>query len=120
MGGKAYSWLRSILPFEPGRRFVAESRVSPGCVIEALDPVKDCLSCLVSCSKSFTVHGFYFERMKEAFSDCIIPADTFATHAAREAVAFQECLKDITGILTSSIEVAQRRSNASSLPYVAL
>jgi hypothetical protein len=45
--------------------------------------------------------------MKETLCNCIIPAVTLTTHTAREAVSFQEPLKDITGVLAPSVKMAQ-------------
>jgi hypothetical protein len=53
------------------------------------------------------MYGFNFQRMKETLCNCIIPAVTLAAHTAREAISFQECLKDITGVLAPSVKMAQ-------------
>jgi hypothetical protein len=45
--------------------------------------------------------------MKESPCNCIIPAVTLAAYTARETVSFQELLKDITRLLTSSVKMAQ-------------
>jgi hypothetical protein len=91
--------------------------MSPLHIIKALEPIKDRSPCFLSRPKGLTVNGFNLERMKETLCYCVVPAVTFATHAALKPVPFQEGLKHITRILAPSVKVAKRRSNATTRFY---
>ena len=57
--------------------------MSPCAVVIALDLLKDLGPGCLSCGQRITVDGLLFERGKEAFGHCVIPAISLAAHALR-------------------------------------
>ena len=75
----------------------------PSVVIEALDVSKDFGFSIFPRAQSRTINGFDFERVKEAFCYCIVPAISFTAHALPEAVLVQCLPKQLAGKLHTAV-----------------
>ena len=93
--------------FALARRFVSEGGVDPLSVVEQLDVVKQRAECF---GPGFwntiaeVVEAFSLDRGPEGFAQSIVVAVTFAAHALKDLLLFQQQSKAFAGVLTPRSE----------------
>jgi hypothetical protein len=95
------------LPFELHRTEIAQRRVPPPGIIEALNVIKHVGFRLGSRAVRFVRRAFSFQRGEEALHRGIVPAVAGSAHATGHAVVGQEPLEGLTGVLAPPIRVMQ-------------
>ncbi len=109
--------LRSFcLPFELYRAQIAQGRVPPPGIIEALDVIKHVRFGLVSRAVRLVRRPFGLERGEDALHRGIVPAVAGSAQATGHAVVGQEPLEGLTGVLAPSIGVMQDRLRLAAPP----
>ena len=109
--------LRSFcLPFELYRAQIAQRRVPPPGIIEALDVIKHVGFRLVTRAVHFVRRAFSFQRGEEALHRGIVPAVAGSAHATGHAMVSQQPLEGLTGVLAPPIRVMQDRLRLAAPP----
>ena len=70
--------------------------MAPCSVVETLDVIEDIGLCLLAGFVSAASDTLAFEQREEALHDSIVIAATFVTHAAGDAVSFEQVLEVVT------------------------
>lgn len=103
---------------------VAQRRMPPREIVEALDVVKDVGACLVTRAVLAPVTALDLHRGEETLHDGVIPDIPGATHAARDPELREHPLKLLAAVLTPLIGVVSkdaagpRRQTAISMASV--
>ena len=93
--------------FELPRTEIAQRRVPPGGIVEALAVIEHVGLGLGARAVGRTRRAFDLQRGKEAFHRRIVPDIARPAHTAGDAVVGQEPLERLTGELASAIRVMQ-------------
>ena len=72
-------------------------------VVKHLDPFEDSSFCLVSRLENLVVHELGFERVKETFHLCILPAASAPAHALLDPVKREKLTEAIRRILATLV-----------------
>ena len=93
----------------------AKRRVKTFSIIESFDPFKDARSSLLASHEIAVENMLLFERAEKTLNDTVVPAVTFAAHAAGDLVERKECLVVVAGVLATSVRVSDEASLRLSL-----
>ena len=97
-----------IASFEFGRTQVTERRVPPLAIVKVLDVFEDFTAGAELECATDSVNQFELEGGEEALRHRVVPAVSFAAHAASDSVLPQQLLIFGAGVLATAIRVTQR------------
>ena len=96
---------------------MAKRRMPPLTIIKDLDVLENINGCFRPCLIVLSIESFPFERGEETFGHRIVVTISRPTHTARDALAPQQVLEIIAGILTAPIRVVNEARTRSPSAY---